>query len=409
MADVQLGSVQAAEAIAHLRGKVGVPIKRWDDLLGSVRAKAFAAAGATKAELVNDLHGSVIDALEQGQSIGDFRRAFDDIVAKHGWTYRGSRGWRTRTIYDNNLRSAHMAGRWEQVQRTKARRPYLIYMTVGDARVRAEHRQWHGIALPIDDSWWDSHFPPNDFGCRCYVITASARDLERMGIKVLDAAPEIKTTRRINTRTGEDYGDVPEGIGTGWNYNVGKAWLGSDVSFGQTLAKLPRTLRKEIGFDAFAKQTQASFAVWADRALTDIGGRGYVHTIGYLDDTLLSALEERSHAVDTATVTIDDHRLRRMLRPTKVRKALDLPDSVVRSLPLYIRAYQAVLLDRKNGGLVFVLPGNFGTGAEAGKLIVSVNFRERGEVTNSARSAGLTPALALRNEGNFEVIAGSLD
>ena len=42
-------------------------------------------------------------------------------------------------------------------------------MTVGDERVRDQHRDWHGKILPIDHPFWKVNFPPNDWGCRCDV------------------------------------------------------------------------------------------------------------------------------------------------------------------------------------------------------------------------------------------------
>jgi hypothetical protein len=47
--------------------------------------------------------------------------------------------------------------------------PYLIYQTVGDSRVRASHKALDGIKRPIDDDFWKTYYPPNDWNCRCTV------------------------------------------------------------------------------------------------------------------------------------------------------------------------------------------------------------------------------------------------
>lgn len=224
MAEVEIGSVPFAEAIEFFRRKLNITTKRWDELLGAVHSKAFTVAGATQDALLDDLRADVQAAIDDGESIGQFRKRFDQSVEKHGWEYKGSRGWRTRIIYDTNMRSAHAAGRWEQIQRTKERRPYLEYLTVGDARVRPEHARWDSIILPIDDPFWDTHYPPNGWGCRCTVRTLNDRQLKRAG-KTVGSAPKITTRERVNTSTGEVYGNVPDGIDTGWDYNVGKSWL----------------------------------------------------------------------------------------------------------------------------------------------------------------------------------------
>ena len=38
-----------------------------------------------------------------------------------------------------------------------------------DERTRETHRAWDGLTLPVEHSFWKTHLPPNDWGCRCYV------------------------------------------------------------------------------------------------------------------------------------------------------------------------------------------------------------------------------------------------
>ncbi len=182
MPDVTLGSVPAKDAIEHIRGKLRIPTKRWDWLMGDVHAKAFTVAGAIKMDLVGDLHQSITSALENGTTLAEFRKDFDAIAEKHGWQYRGGRSFRTKVMFNTNLRTAHMAGRWKQVQRVKESRPFMVYKTVGDKQVRPEHSSWESTVLSVDDPWWDTHYPPNGWGCRCYVNTANARQLKRQGL-----------------------------------------------------------------------------------------------------------------------------------------------------------------------------------------------------------------------------------
>jgi SPP1 gp7 family putative phage head morphogenesis protein len=224
MPEVSLGNVPFEEAISYLKNKTPIPTKHWDDMLGEIHAKAFTVAGATKADLLNDIFGLVDDALMKGTTISDFRKGFDDAVLKHGWDFKGNKSWRTRVIYDTNLRTAHAAGRWQQFERQSSTRPYLHYLTVGDGLVRPEHQAWDDLILTIEDVFWNTHYPPNGWGCRCTVRSLSQSQLERMG-RTVSESPEVITTERINHRSGEIYGEVPEGIDVGWDYNVGKASL----------------------------------------------------------------------------------------------------------------------------------------------------------------------------------------
>lgn len=218
-------------AIDYLRRKLDLPTPTWDAILRGQHAVAFTVAGAMSADLLSDFRQAVDRAIADGSTLADFRRDFDAIVKKHGWSYRGSPGWRSRTIYETNLRTAYAAGAWEQLQRTKASRPYLRYSAVMDGRTRPLHRAWHGTILPIDHAWWRTHYPPNDWGCRCTVITVSEWDLARRGWKVTDPAPSSGTApRRVQRGDGTTaIVELPPGIGYGWDYNVGLAAYGQQL------------------------------------------------------------------------------------------------------------------------------------------------------------------------------------
>jgi SPP1 gp7 family putative phage head morphogenesis protein len=214
--------VDPAEAIDFLRRKLNVPTQRWTDLWQEEHTAAFTVAGATTDALVSDFHDAVNAAIKDGTTLEDFRKDFDRIVEDHGWSYNGSRNWRSRVIFQTNLRTAYAAGRWEQIQRVKEDRPYLRYVAVMDARTRAEHAAWHDTVLPADDDWWLTHFPPNGWNCRCSVQSLNDRDLERYGLTVDATAPPIEMVERtINTSDGARTVLVPEGIDPGFGYRPG--------------------------------------------------------------------------------------------------------------------------------------------------------------------------------------------
>lgn len=232
MADPQPGNVPFDEAIDFLRQKVRLPTNSWTDIWEGAHARAFVIAGTTQDALIADFHNAVTGALANGTTLATFRKDFDRIVAAHGWSHNGGAGWRSGVIYNTNLRMARAAGQWEQIQRQAQARPFLRYSAVMDSRTRPEHAAWHGTVLPADDPWWRTHYPPNDWGCRCGVEQWSARDLERHGFEVSAAAPEIQMeARSVNTPDGPVVIEVPKGIGTGFGYNVGEAASGRGASF----------------------------------------------------------------------------------------------------------------------------------------------------------------------------------
>lgn len=226
MAEVSAGGVPFREAIDFYRQKVDLPTRAWTDLWEGMHARAFVVAGAVKADLVADFHDAVNRAIAEGRTLADFRKDFDRIVASHGWSYNGSRGWRSAVIYNTNLRMAHASGRWAQIQRTKEKRPYLRYVAVMDGRTRPEHRAWHGTVLPVDDPFWRTHYPPNGWNCRCTVQTLSERDIARYGYEPGEAPPVEMESRQVNTPAGPTTVTAPRGVDTGFGYNVGEAAWG---------------------------------------------------------------------------------------------------------------------------------------------------------------------------------------
>lgn len=218
--------VHFTEAIDYLRGKVRLPTRTWTDLWEGQHARAFVVAGAQTDALVADFHQAVSRATAEGRTLQQFREDFDRIVAAHGWSYNGSRGWRSRVIFQTNMRMAYAAGRWKQVQENKRTRPYLRYLAVKDSRTRPEHMALHGLVLPADDPFWEKMYPPNGWNCRCTVQSLNARDLERYGYEV-GSAPEIEEeARQINTPDGQVTITVPKGVDPGFAYNPGQAAWG---------------------------------------------------------------------------------------------------------------------------------------------------------------------------------------
>lgn len=129
-------------------------------------------------------------------------------------------------------RVSYAAGKWERFQRTKRLLPYLVYSAINDGRTRPLHARWGGVApgsirvvLPVDHPWWDTHFPPNGWGCRCTVRAVTRAEVVRMGLDPDKLEPPpVTTTLWRNPRTGQRV-RVPNGIDPGFAYNPGRAPL----------------------------------------------------------------------------------------------------------------------------------------------------------------------------------------
>ncbi len=205
------------EAIAFLRQKAATPTKSWRDVWDGAHSKMFMVAGANTTAIVTDFQEAIAKALEQGTTLETFRDDFDAIVKRHGWEYRGERGWRTRTIFETNMRTAYAAGRYAQMTEpdTLAAFPYWQYNHSGAIHPRQQHKDWNGTCLAADDPAWKVMYPPNGFGCGCFVTPVSRPGLRRRGKSGPDQAPDLD---QLGT-------DQPLGIDPSFAYNPGMAWL----------------------------------------------------------------------------------------------------------------------------------------------------------------------------------------
>ncbi len=210
---------QFAEQIAFFRRKLNLPSETWRDIERAAHDRAFMVAGAMKADLLVDLRKAVEQSL-QGSSIGEFRKQFAAAVAKHGWTDWAGEGtaageaWRTRVIYQTNMATSYAAGRRAQLLDPDllSRRPYWRYVHAdGVVHPRPMHKQWGDMRLTLryDDPFWNTHFPPNGWGCKCRVVAVAKPGQG-------DATAPPAGWNQVNPATG-----APDGIDEGFDYAPG--------------------------------------------------------------------------------------------------------------------------------------------------------------------------------------------
>ncbi len=236
---VELKPLPPAEAIAFFRAKGLITGFAWEDVWQEEHARAFTVAKAMQREVLEDIRAALDAALVEGTTLDQFRKDLTPTLQARGWWGRqemedpltgetrevqlGSPR-RLRTIFETNMRSAYQAGRWQRIESVKTAMPYLRYVAVQDSRTRPEHRAWHGTVLPVDDPWWDAHYPPCGFRCRCTVTQMNGRTLARRGFTVTEEPIRFPARTYTNRRTGE-VTTVEGGIAPGFSYNVGKAYL----------------------------------------------------------------------------------------------------------------------------------------------------------------------------------------
>ncbi|WP_299773170.1 DUF935 family protein [uncultured Tateyamaria sp.] len=260
LAEPKVGTVTFKEAQEFHRQKVSLPSKAWTDTLHQAHDRAFVVAGADSVSLVEDLRGALDKAMNGGGGLEAFRKGFDEIVTRHGWDYNGGRNWRTRVIYDTNLRAAHQAGRLKQMRDPDVvkQRPYWLYVhaeTREPKQPRDEHLAWDGKVFRHDDPIWRWLYPPNGWKCSCGVRAISSAGLRRLGKDTPDTPPTLKM-RKVQDPVTREQVDVPKGIDFGWGYQPGDTWERGIV---------PRELQKPLSL------TQPDLPLPVSPPLSDLG------------------------------------------------------------------------------------------------------------------------------------------
>lgn len=189
---------RAVEEMAK-RGVV-LPDKYYGELQGLHRQLNFSIAGKASLDQLQAVLGSLEEVLQNGSTFEKWRkdiRVQDLGLPKH----------RLDNIFRTNIQAAYNRGHWENFTQHKNTRPYLMYDAINDTRVRPTHLAMDGIIRPVGDSFWNTHFPPSGFRCRCKCISLTDRQ----------ARERSKNGKGLNQPITDDM--KPD---KGFDYNVGQ-------------------------------------------------------------------------------------------------------------------------------------------------------------------------------------------
>lgn len=405
----------------------------WRDMAAEAHATGFTVAKSTGFDILKDIHSAVVKAQEQGLTLKQFQQELTPILQAKGWWGRKEMAdpktgeiiqaqlgspRRLQIIYDTNMRMSYAAGRWAQMERVKARRPYLRYVSILDGRTRPLHRQWHGTVLPMDHPWWRTHFPPNGWRCRCTVQQLSQRDLDEFGYQV-SPDPDDEMVPWTNDRTG-DVVMTPRGVDPGFGYNPGQVAVQEHATralMGKLVDAPAELAAAQAASARFAVPAlQRDFEKWVDGvAVSGARAKGEIRVVGALSQEVLDAVvERRGFMPESGAIVVSDAYVLHQLRDVKVElgKAPGLDE--VRALPSHLAEPLAVLWDKGKANLVYVF--NPAGNDRRGKFIVEVDWRQKlppvdGKrariATNMVISSGLVEEHNLR-EGHFEILAGMI-
>ena len=405
------------EQLEFFRQKLNLPTARWDDIHKAAHDRAFIVAGAAQADLLADLKRAVDKTLSQGFGLEEFRRDFKQIVHNSGWSSWTGQGtqageaWRTKVIYQTNMMSSYAAGRYAQLTDPEFVKlaPYWRY--VHDDSVhhpRPEHQAWgdSGLTLRYDDPFWETHFPPNGWGCMCRVTPVQAP-----ATGDATAAPEGWDQRDAD-------GNLP-GVDKGFDYQPGANTQTPMQDFiDQKLINLEAPIGAAL-WQALApvlnrEAAAAEFSDWANAIRTSGKTTGETRIIDAISSALLEKMAARGVLPANASIAVRDEDVAHAFRDSK---ADALPWSWYEKLPINFDAYRAVILDSTDPGkpallYIYNLPGD-----TTGKLVLKLDYAvtakgadgyKRKQLINVLRSGRPLKEIDALNQPGFEIIEGSL-
>ena len=367
------------DQIDFLRNKLALPSQSWDDIQRSAHDRAFIVAGAAKADLVNDLQASLVNAAQTGAGLDAWRKDFKGIVAKYGWTgwtgedSAGGTAWRTKVIYQTNMATSYAAGRYKQLTDPEYLkvRPYWRYIHAdGVLHPRPQHLAWHGLTLKADDEFWKTHFPPNGWGCHCRVAPVSAKE----GLASVNAGLGEPPAgwQQIDPKTG-----AQDGIDRGFDYAPGASTARSMQSLvNDKLINLDAPIGAAMWEVLKPVLTAERLAVWqgvVDATVSSMQATGTAALVHTVDPATVAALQANGVELANSAVWMRDTELLHAIRDTKTERGAVLPESVWRDLPNWLDSADPYL-DTQDQALIYAMD----LGARVGKVAVRVNFNEKG-------------------------------
>lgn len=370
------------KAIEYFQSKGYAITWSWRDLWQEAQAKAFTVAKVLNTDILNDIRSALDDALKNGTTLRDFQKSLTPVLQAKGWwgkiehvdTLTGEVSQaqlgsprRLKTIYQTNMQTAYMAGRYRSMMESADSHPYWQYVAVLDGRTRPTHRAMNGRVFRYDDALWGAMYPPNGFNCRCRVSAISESEVKREGIvvessadRLIDHDIRLKDGSTVQVKAlrikldGQDKLFAPD---AGWSYNPGRAVFGNDVEVMRKISAVKdRAIRVQavqaINNSALRHQV---FANWVGTALTKRAPGHEAQVVGFVSEDIADFAKANNGGVDAARVlALPEKRLVHADSVKHQGDGITLTLEEYQALPQVVAEPDAVYWDKLHKNLVYV-------------------------------------------------------
>ena len=101
------------EAVAYFKERVPVTASRFYQIAAEYRALAFTVSGYTKAQVLKKFYDELLAALEEGNSLAEFRENMNDFLEAEG--YEGITPYQAENIFRTNIQTAYNVGHYKRM------------------------------------------------------------------------------------------------------------------------------------------------------------------------------------------------------------------------------------------------------------------------------------------------------
>lgn len=396
------------KAVEYLNKKGYKITHDWREMWEDAHTKAFTISKMADAQLLKDSKQIIDKAISEGWGTDKAERELKRLYIKKGWWGKridvDSKGnakvvqlgspRRVRTIFRTNLETAISAQRYLDQLEDVDFAPYWEYKAVLDNRTRPSHRALNGKVFRYDDEFWDKFYPPNGWGCRCYVVNLTEKQLKQAGLSVEKSKGKLSTedvdvgspdlgTNDTDTDNGQEgqttsatenkkkenikqvsvyrSEDLNGQINTtktdaGWNYNVGKYAWNLDVLAYKAIAQLPEKMQDNF-ISAMARNPHRRAAILAtiNNMLAKNFRKAEVElTITWLSPMVLKFLKNSNNKPVTPVISFERSQVSHSINPTiKVPKQM-LTEQQFKHIYDYLNEPDEVFYDPKKKQLLYV-------------------------------------------------------
>ena len=146
-----------------------------------------------------DMASQMIDDDGKLKSFRQFKKDTEKIVSHH------VNSW-LRTEYDTAIRRAHRAAEMRQFREEADVFPNIEWLPSTAVTPREAHKPFYHHIWPIDDPFWESHKPGDEWGCQCHWQSTDEPPTDNSGLDD-GVAPPSKGLGGDPSKTGQVFTD----------------------------------------------------------------------------------------------------------------------------------------------------------------------------------------------------------